>query len=83
MANKFWKQKHDRVFEGPTAADIQATLVQGRAPDVEAYLPRSDVGALHTAVHGGALQDDVMEVFSPPQDSRAHSDIRFARGCVS
>ena len=54
------------MFEGPTAADIQATLVQGRAPDVEAYLPRSDVGALHTAIHGGALQDDVMEVFSPP-----------------
>ena len=81
--NKCYQTKCYRVFEGPTAADIQATLVQGRAPDVEAYLPRSDVGALHTAIHGGALQDDVMEVFSPPQDSRAHSDIRFARGFVS
>ena len=48
------KKKHFRVFPGPTAADIQATLVQGRAPDVESYLPRSDVGALHTAIHGGA-----------------------------
>ena len=46
------------MFPGPTAADIRATLVQGRAPDVEAYLGRS---------LGGALQDDVMEMFSPPR----------------
>ena len=46
------------MYPGPTAADIQATLVQGRAPDVEAYLGRS---------LGGALQDDVMEMFSPPR----------------
>ena len=52
------KKKHARVYPGPTAADIQATLVQGRAPDVEAYLGRS---------LGGALQDDVMELFSPPR----------------
>ena len=52
------KNKHARVYPGPTAADIQATLVQGRAPDVEAYLGRS---------LGGALQDDVMELFSPPR----------------
>ena len=52
------KKKHARVHPGPTAADIQATLVQGRAPDVEAYLGRS---------LGGALQDDVMELFSPPR----------------
>jgi hypothetical protein len=51
-------KKHARVYPGPTAADIQATLVQGRAPDVEAYLGRS---------LGGALQDDVMEIFSPPR----------------
>jgi len=68
------KKKHARVFPGPTAADIQAKVVQERAPDVEAYLGRD---------LGGALQDDVMEVFSPPQDFRAHSDTRFARGFVS
>ena len=52
------KKKHARVFPGPTAADIQAKVVQERAPDVQAYLGRD---------LGGALQDDVMEVFSPPR----------------
>ena len=53
------KKKHvrRRVFPGPTPADIQTTVVQGRAPDVEADL----------SLPGGALQDDVMEVFSPPR----------------
>ena len=46
------------MFPGPTAADIQAKVVQERAPDVDAYLGRD---------LGGALQDDVMEVFSPPR----------------
>ena len=71
---RFGKKKDARVFPGPSAADIQAKVVQVRAPDVEAYLGRD---------LGGALQDDVMEVFSPPQDFRAHSDTRFARGFVS
>ena len=52
------KKKHFRVSPGPTAAEIQARLMQGRAPDVKAWLGRS---------LGGALQDDVMEVFSPPR----------------
>ena len=46
------------MFPGPSAADTQAKVVQERAPDVEAYLGRD---------LGGALQDDVMEVFSPPR----------------
>ena len=46
------------MFPGPTAADIQAKVVQERAPDVDAYLGRD---------LGGTLQDDVMEVFSPPR----------------
>ena len=62
------------MFPGPTAADILATVVQERAPDVEAFLGRD---------LGGAVQDDVMEVFSPPQDFRAHSETRFAREFVS
>ena len=75
LANKHrGKKKHARVFPGPTAADTRATLVQGRAPDVEAYLGRS---------LGGALQDDFMEMFSPPQDSRVHSDTRFAKEFAS
>ena len=53
------KKKHDRVFPGPNAAEIQATVVRERAPDVKAYLVRSSLD--------GALQDDVMEVFSPPR----------------
>ena len=64
------KNKRARVFPGPTPADVQAAVVHDRAPDVETYLGRS---------LGGALQDDVMEVFSPPQDSRAHCSTRFAR----
>ena len=36
LANKLRRKKKYRVFEGSTAADIHATLVQGRAPDVEA-----------------------------------------------
>ena len=52
------KKKRARVFPGSTAADVQATVVHDRAPDVETYLGRS---------LGGALQDDVMEVFSPPR----------------
>ena len=52
------KKKRARVFPGPTPADVQATVVHDRAPDVETYLGRS---------LGGALQDDVMEVFSPPR----------------
>ena len=50
-------KKRARVFPGPPPADVQATVVHDRAPDVETYLGRS---------LGGALQDDVMEVFSPP-----------------
>ena len=46
------------MFAGPTPADVQATVVQDRPPDVETYLGHS---------LGGALQDDVMEVFSPPR----------------
>ena len=48
------------MFPGPPAADIQARLMQGRGPDVDVYL------ALGHSL-GGALQDDVMEVFSPPR----------------
>ena len=59
FANKLrGKKKRARVFPGPTPADDQATAVNDRAPDVETYLGRS---------LGGALQDDVMEVFSPPR----------------
>ena len=52
------KKIHFRTSPGPTAAEIQARLMQGHAPDVKAYLGHS---------LGGALQDDVMEVFSPPR----------------
>ena len=48
--------KKNQMFPGPTAADVLATLVQRCAPDVEAYL-----------TNGGAIADDVMEVFSPPR----------------
>ena len=60
MGKNAWeKKKHARVFPGPTAAEIQATVVRERAPDVKAYLVRSSLD--------GALQHDVMEVFSPPR----------------
>ena len=55
--NASGKKNRARVFPGPTPADVQATVVQDRPPDVETYLGHS---------LGGALQDDVMEVFSPP-----------------
>ena len=61
-------------FPGPTAADIQATVVQERAPDVEAYLGRD---------LGGALQDDVMEVFSPPRILEHTATLGLRRGFVS
>ena len=67
------KKKHAPVFPGPTAADIQATVVQERAPEVEAYLGRD---------LGGALQDDVMEVFSPPRILE-HTKILGLRGDLS
>ena len=58
LAKKVLLHKKRRVFPGPTAADILATVVQKRAPDVEKFLGRD---------LGGTVQDDVMEVFSPPR----------------
>ena len=48
-------------------------MVHERAPDVEAYLGRD---------LGGALQDDVMEVFSPPRILE-HTKILGLRGDLS
>ena len=61
------------MFPGPTAADTQAKVVQERAPDVDAYLGRD---------LGGTLQDDVMEVFSPPRILE-HTKILGLRGDLS
>ena len=70
----FGKKKKAREFPGPTAANIQATVVHERAPDVEAYLGRD---------LGGALQDDVMEVFSPPRILEHTATLGLRWGFVS
>ena len=73
LAKKLRKKKKAREFPGPTAATILATVMHERAPDVEAYLGRD---------LGGALQDDVMEVFSPPRILE-HTKILGLRGDLS
>jgi hypothetical protein len=60
LAKVLWKNKmkNFHVHPGPAAADVRARLVQGNVPDVAPNLSHS---------LSGALQDDVMEVFSPPR----------------
>ena len=68
------KKYRARVFPGPTPADVQATVVQDRPPDVETYLGHS---------LGGALQDDVMDMFSPPRILQHTAAVGLRGGCVS